>query len=90
MSRVILGRHSDHTTAKVEHGMCKLDNITIIPIHHTNDSLSYQVSRCNYCGKEWGEFWISYRYIFNPLINRHQYLGVLSQLSEFSGQLPYS
>lgn len=73
MSRVILGRHSDYTTSKAEHGMCKLDNITIIPIYHTNDSLSYQVSRCNYCGKEWDEFWISYRYIFNPLINRHQF-----------------
>jgi hypothetical protein len=61
MSRVILGRHSDHTTAKVEHGMCKLDNMTIIPIYHTNDGLSYQESRCNYCGKEWDDFWISYR-----------------------------
>jgi hypothetical protein len=73
MSRLILNNHCDHTTTKTkERNMCVLDNITIIPMYHTNDSLSYMVSRCNYCGKEWGEFWINYRYIHSSWINRHQ------------------
>jgi hypothetical protein len=74
MCSLILGRHSDHTATKTsEHDMCELHNITIIPMYRTNDGLSYQVSRCNYCGKEWDEFWISYRYIFKPLISRYQH-----------------
>ncbi|MGH9975055.1 MAG: hypothetical protein ACRD8Z_04370, partial [Nitrososphaeraceae archaeon] len=71
MSTLILNNHCDHTVKTNECNMCVLDNITTIPLYHIQDSLSYLVSRCNYCGKEWGEFWISYRYIFSPLIFRH-------------------
>jgi hypothetical protein len=53
-----------------EHSRCTPNNITIIPDYRTSDSLCYQVSRCNYCGKEWGEFWVSYKYIFSLLIDR--------------------
>ena len=42
MSRLIIKNHCDHTTMKTkERNMCVLDNITTIPIYHTNDSLSY-------------------------------------------------
>jgi hypothetical protein len=44
------------------------NNITIIPNYRITDSLSDQVSRCNYCGREWNEFWISYAYITRSLI----------------------
>jgi hypothetical protein len=54
------------------HCICKADNITIIPLYHTKDSLSYQVARCNYCREEWAEYWISYRYIFSSLISARQ------------------
>jgi hypothetical protein len=62
-------RNLTTTTITNEHRGCVPDNITIIPDYHTSDSLSYQVSRCNYCGKEWGEFWVSYRYIFSSFIH---------------------
>jgi hypothetical protein len=52
--------------------ICKADNITIIPLYHTNDSLSYDVSRCNYHREEWSEYWISYKYIFSSIICWHQ------------------
>lgn len=48
------------------------DNITIIPRYRINNSLSDQVSRCNYCGKEWTEFWVSYAYVTRSLIDRIQ------------------
>ena len=69
MAELILNSHCDHTKAS-ERDMCVLDNITIIPMYRTNDSLSYQVSRCNHCGKEWEEFWVNYKYIFSSLIDR--------------------
>jgi len=73
MGELILNSHCDHTKPS-ERDMCILDNITIMPMYHTKDSLSYQVSRCNYCGKQWGEFWVSYKYIFSSLIDRrYQY-----------------
>ena len=52
-----------------ERCICKADNITIIPMYRTYDSLSYQISRCNYCREEWAEYWISYRYIVSANIN---------------------
>lgn len=73
MSRLIANTYCDHTIKTNERNMCVLDNITTIPMYHIQDSLSYLVSRCNYCGKEWDEFWISYRYIFSSLIYRHQH-----------------
>ena len=73
MCELILNSHYDHTKTS-ERDMCILDNISIKPMYRTNDSLSYQVSRCNCCGKEWGEFWVSYKYIFSSLIDRrYQY-----------------
>jgi hypothetical protein len=75
MCELILNSHYDHTKTS-ERDMCILDNISIKPMYRTNDSLSYQVSRCNYCGREWGEFWVSYKYIFSSMIdwrrNQHQ------------------
>ena len=68
MGELILNSHYDYTTTS-ERDMCILDNITIMPMYRTKDSLSCQVSRCNYCGKEWGEFWVSYKYIFSSLID---------------------
>lgn len=56
-----------------ERCICKAGNITIIPMYCTYDSLSYQISRCNYCREEWAEYWISYRYIVSSLIYQHQY-----------------
>jgi hypothetical protein len=61
-------RDLNNVTADENH-VCVLDNITIIPGYRTGDSLSYQVSRCNYCGKEWGEFWVCYKYILSSLIS---------------------
>jgi hypothetical protein len=73
MGKLILENHYNHTDVVTnQRNMCILDNITIMPLYHTNDSLSYMVSRCNYCRKEWGEFWISYGYIFASLIEQHQ------------------
>jgi hypothetical protein len=43
-------------TGTDEFSLCTPDNITIIPKYRTSDSLCYLVSRCNYCGKQWGEF----------------------------------
>jgi hypothetical protein len=52
--------------------VCKPDNIMIIPRYHIKDILSDQVSRCNYCGREWNEFWICYAYVTKSLINQRQ------------------
>jgi hypothetical protein len=60
-------------TGTDEFGLCTPDNITIIPNYRTGDSLCYLVSRCNYCGKRWAEFWVTYRYILSPLREQHQY-----------------
>ena len=73
MSNVILNNHRNLTVRINEHKICTPDNITQIPLYRTYDSVSYHVSRCNYCGKEWAEFWISYKYIFSSLINQHQH-----------------
>lgn len=51
---------------------CNPDNITIIPRYRIEDSLSDNVSCCNYCGREWDEFWICYAYVARSLINRRQ------------------
>jgi predicted ArsR family transcriptional regulator len=73
-------------TGTDEFSLCTPDNITIIPKYRTADSLCYLVSRCNYCGKQWGEFWISYRYIFLPLIKQRleiRVIGIASRKSEY-------
>jgi hypothetical protein len=75
MGNLIQNRQRVSTTRINERCICKADNITIVPMYHTRDSLSYQVSRCNYCREEWAEYWISYRYIFSPLIYQHQQKG---------------
>jgi hypothetical protein len=46
------------------------DNITITPIYHIRDSMCYHVVRCNYCGEEWAEYWISYRYMVSSHTDR--------------------
>jgi hypothetical protein len=51
---------------------CIPTNITIIPNYRITDSFSDQLSRCNYCGREWNEFWISYAYVTRSLINQRQ------------------
>ena len=43
MGELILNSHYDHTRT-CECDMRILDNITIMPMYRTNDSLSYQVS----------------------------------------------
>ncbi|MGH9924468.1 MAG: hypothetical protein ACRD5B_03740 [Nitrososphaeraceae archaeon] len=48
------------------------NNITVVPNYRVTDSLSDQVSRCNYCGREWNEFWISYAYVTRSLINQRR------------------
>jgi hypothetical protein len=70
MSKLLQNKRIKPITGTNEHCICVSDNITIIPMYHTNDSLSYNVSRCNYCREEWAEYWISYRYIFSSLISR--------------------
>ena len=68
---------------------CIPNNITIIPRYHINDSLSDQVSRCNYCGKEWNEFWVCYAYVTRSLINRIQLIkrsSVSLELQEVNSQ----
>ncbi len=72
MSSLIQNTRSTSTARINERCICKADNITIIPMYHTRDSLSYHISRCNYCREKWAEYWISYRYIFYPLISRRQ------------------
>ena len=72
MSKLLQNKRSKPITGTNEHCMCTSDNITIIPMYHTNDGLSYNVSRCNYCREEWAEYWISYRYILSSFISRSQ------------------
>jgi hypothetical protein len=83
MSKLLQNKRVKPITGTNEHCICVSDNITIIPMHHTNDSLSYNVSRCNYCGEEWAEYWISYKYIFSSLISRSQQ-GLASTSDETS------
>ena len=68
MSSLIQNRCSPSIAKINERCICKADNITIIPMYHTCDSLSYQVSRCNYCREEWAEYWISYTRYAKPLL----------------------
>jgi hypothetical protein len=49
------------------------NNITNVPKYRINNSLSYQVSRCNNCGEEWNEYWISYRNLFSSLVYEHEH-----------------
>lgn len=51
---------------------CILNNITIIPNYRIKDSLYDQVSKCNSCGREWNEFWVSYSYVTLSLMHRRQ------------------
>src|ERR687891_507036 len=55
-----------------EQCICTPNNITIIPVYHIRDSTSYHIVRCNYCGEEWAEFWISYKYVFTSMIDHSQ------------------
>lgn len=69
MSSLVQNERSNHiTSTRNEHCICRADNVTIVTLYHTNDSLSYYVCRCNYCKEEWAEYWISYRYIFSAYI----------------------
>jgi hypothetical protein len=63
-----------HVTGAMINGCdaCIPDNIAIISNYHISDSLADQVSRCNYCGREWNEFWVSYSYVTLSLINQRQ------------------
>jgi aspartate carbamoyltransferase regulatory subunit len=72
MSKLLQNKRNDAISIANERCVCVSDNITIIPMYHTNDSLSYHVSRCNYCREEWAEYWISYRYVFSSLISQRQ------------------
>lgn len=73
MTDVRRARRRDMTGVAInECDLCKPDNITIIPRYHISDSLSDQVSRCNYCGREWNEFWTCYAYVTQSLINQRQ------------------
>lgn len=72
MSKLVQNKPRDPITRVNERCICVPDNITIIPMYYTRDSLSYQVSTCNYCREEWAEYWICYRYIFSSLISRSQ------------------
>jgi hypothetical protein len=65
-------RRTDFRVVISECSICEQDNITITPRYHTKDILSDQVSRCNYCGREWNEFWICYAYVTKSLINQRQ------------------
>lgn len=72
MKMVMPGRSDVTGITTNECDVCIPDNITIIPLYRINDSLSDQVSRCNYCGREWNEFWISYSYVTLSLITQKQ------------------
>jgi hypothetical protein len=50
-----------------------LNNITILPNYRIKDSLSDQISKCNSCGREWNEFWVSYSYVTLSLIHMRQH-----------------
>jgi hypothetical protein len=72
MSRLILTK-SRFSLDKIHLcNSCLSDNITIVP-KSRNDSMSYQLSRCNYCGKEWNEIWLSYRDIFVSSKYEHRF-----------------
>lgn len=71
MSNMTLREYCDLTNHANQHSKCIADNITSIPRYHNHNSMSYQISRCNYCGKQWDEFWLSYKYIFSSLIDQH-------------------
>ena len=87
MSKILQNKRSKPITETNEHCICISDNITIIPMYHTNDGLSYNVSRCNYCREEWAEYWISYRYIFSALISRSQQESASTSDKTNQGQL---
>ena len=73
MSNLVQNKCGNHITCTLnEHCICRADNITIVTMYHTNNSLSYQVARCNYCREEWAEYWNCYRYIFSSLISARQ------------------
>ena len=73
MSKLIQNKRGNPTATINERCICKADNITIISMYHTYDSLSYHISRCNYCREEWAEYWVSYRYIFFSSISQRQH-----------------
>jgi hypothetical protein len=80
MSKLVQNKQSDSSLRTNDRCICKADNITIFPIYRSNDSLSYHVSRFNYCREEWTEYWISYKYIFSALISWHQCHGYLIKI----------
>ena len=75
MSKLIQNKRDGPSLGINDCCICRGDNITITSMYHTNDSLAYHVSRCNYCREEWAEYWVSYRYIFSSLIYQHQHQG---------------
>ena len=73
VSKLIQNKRSDPNTASIsEQCICIRNNITITPIYHIRNSMSYQVVRCNYCGEEWAEYWICYRHMLSSHIDQSQ------------------
>jgi hypothetical protein len=72
MSNLIL-RKSRYSPGKIHLShTCPSDNITIVSKCQINDTVSYRLSQCNYCGKEWNESWLSYGDMFSSLIYQQQ------------------
>ena len=76
MSNLVQNKRSNHITSTLnEHCICRADNITIMTMYHTNDSLSYHVARCNYCREEWAEYWVvidTYSLLLYPHVRKSQ------------------
>jgi len=72
MSKLLQKKSSKSIARTNGRCICVSDNITIIPMYLANDSLSYHVSRCNYCGEEWAEYWIRYKYVSSSPISKRQ------------------
>ena len=51
MSNIIQNKRINSNARINYRCICPPDNITTIPLYHIHDSLSYHVSRCNYCGQ---------------------------------------
>lgn len=73
MSKLIQKKQIDLVTTRTnEQCICMPDNITITPVYHIHDSMSYHIVRCNYCEEEWAEYWTSYRHMVSSLIDHGQ------------------
>jgi hypothetical protein len=69
VSKLLQNKRSDLVTPRFnEECICTLDNLTLTPIYHIRDSMTYNIVRCNYCGEEWAEYWISNRCMSASLI----------------------